>query len=203
MHSLSERFQQTLLDYSQEADTARREAMEAQLWHEYGAERAVLVLDMSGFSELSHRYGIVHYLSMVRRMQLTTGPIVQRYQGALVKFEADNGFAMFPTVDDAIEAALELNAAFATANEQTPDELDIRIACGIDYGRILVIEGWDFFGNAVNRASKLGEDLANAGEILVTQDAVQHLAAEHRHVLHPQYFEISGLRIDACRVATD
>ncbi len=49
------------------------------LWAEYGAEYAVFVLDMSGFSLLTRKYGIVHYLSMVRRMQLTTEPIVKTY----------------------------------------------------------------------------------------------------------------------------
>ena len=30
---------------------------------------------------LTRKYGIVHYLSMVRRMQLTTEPIVKSYGG--------------------------------------------------------------------------------------------------------------------------
>src|SRR6185295_5075935 len=165
MTDLSNHFQHRLLQYSQEPDSARRTALESQLWREFGTDRAVLVLDMSGFSQLAIRYGIVHYLSMVRRMQLTAEPIVGRYSGTLVKFEADNCFAMFPDVAGAIQAALELSDAFSTANEATPDELDIRIACGIDHGAILVLPGEDFFGNAVNRACKLGEDLAGPGEI--------------------------------------
>ena len=50
---------------------------------------------MSGFSLLTRRYGIVHYLSMVRRMQEVTRPIVHDHSGSVVKFEADNGFAVF------------------------------------------------------------------------------------------------------------
>jgi class 3 adenylate cyclase len=200
MSELPIHFQDLLLLYSQEADVVRRQALEALLWREFGAERAVLVLDMSGFSELAIRFGIVHYLSMVRRMQLTAEPIVLRYSGTLVKFEADNCFAMFPDVAGAIQAAIELNGAFCAANEATPDELDIRIACGIDFGSILVVPGVDFFGNAVNRASKLGEDLAEAGEILVTREAMATLPGDHAIGTSHRLYEASGIRIEACVV---
>ena len=59
-----------------------RQLIEQALWKEFGVERAVLVLDMSGFSELCERHGIVHYLSMVRRMQATAEPIIAKYDGA-------------------------------------------------------------------------------------------------------------------------
>jgi len=198
MTDLSLHFQDLLLRYSQEPDAAERAALESRLWQEFGAERAVLVLDMSGFSQLAIRFGIVHYLSMVRRMQLTAEPIVSRYSGTLVKFEADNCFAMFPDVADAIQAAIELNDAFHLANEDTPEELDIRIACGIDFGSILVVPGVDFFGTAVNRASKLGEDLAASGEILVTREAMATLPANHSIDHSPRQYDTSGIHIETC-----
>jgi class 3 adenylate cyclase len=201
MTELTNHFQELLLQYSQEPDPVRRSALESRLWREFGAERAVLVLDMSGFSQLAIRHGIVHYLSMVRRMQLTAEPIVSRYSGTLVKFEADNCYAMFPDVADAIRAAIELNDAFRAANESTPDDLDIRIACGIDFGSILIVPGVDFFGNAVNRACKLGEDLAATGEILVTRDAMATLPAGHEIGYAPREFATSGIRIDTCVLA--
>lgn len=198
MSHIPDRFQDLLLRYSQEPETDRRKAIDAQLWQEFGAERAVLVLDMSGFSQLAIRYGVVHYLSMVRRMQLTAEPLVSRYSGTLVKFEADNCYAMFPNVADAIQAAFELNDAFCVANESTPAELDIRVACGVDYGPILVVPGVDFFGNAVNRACKLGEDLAVAGQVLVTREAMATLPGDHGFAYSAHGFDISGIRIDTC-----
>jgi adenylate cyclase len=193
-------FYDFLLRYSQENDRERRTALERDLWSRYGAERAVLVLDMSGFSSLTSRYGIVHYLSMVRRMQLTAEPIVRGVGGTLVKFEADNCFAMFPDATSAVRAAIDLNRAFNKANEATPDELDIRISCGIDIGPILVIDGRDFFGDPVNRACKLGEDLAAAGEILITAAAMQAIAAEAGIEARPVNYSISGISIDAFTV---
>ena len=196
---MAERFNDLLLQHSREPDMVTRLGIEQQLWREFGAERAVLVLDMSGFSELCERHGIVHYLSMVRRMQATAEPIIGKYDGALVKFEADNCYATFPTVDGALRAALELNSAFHAANEATPDELDIRVACGIDFGQILVLHGRDFYGHAVNRACKLGEDVAIAGEILITAEAAAKLSTPHNGATRVQ-LGVSGIRIEAWSV---
>ena len=193
-------FQDLLLQYSREADAVPRKAIEAQLWSEFGTQQAVLVFDMSGFSSLSSRYGIVHYLSMVRRMQLIAEPIVLSKSGVIIKFEADNGFAIFASVASAVEAAQTLNDAFALANVDTPDELDIRIGCGIDFGDILVVNGQDFFGDAVNRACKLGEDLAAPGEILLTRSAADRLPGDFAAVLDPVDLTVSGIRIEAFHV---
>jgi adenylate cyclase len=196
---MADRFNELLLQHSREPDMVSRLGIEQQLWREFGAERAVLVLDMSGFSELCERHGIVHYLSMVRRMQATAEPIIGKYDGALVKFEADNCYATFPTVDGALRAALELNSAFHAANEATPDELDIRVSCGIDFGQILVLHGRDFYGHAVNRACKLGEDVAIAGEILITAEAAAKLSTPHNGATRVQ-LGVSGIRIEAWSV---
>src|ERR1041385_5191943 len=174
----SKKFQELLLNYSQSEQTEERSQIEDVLWAEYGAEYAVFVLDMSGFSLLTRKYGIVHYLSMVRRMQLTTEPIVKSYGGSMIKSEADNCFAVFPDPLSAVNAAIAMQHAFSAANLLTSDDLDIHIACGIDYGKILIIGHEDCFGDPVNRASKIGEDLAAAGEILITQDAMQMIPAE-------------------------
>ncbi len=160
----------------------------------------MFVLDMSGFSLLSRKFGIVHYLSMVRRMQVTVEPVVRRHSGTVVKFEADNCFAVFPEALGAVRAAIELNGAFEIVNRETPETLDIFIACGIDFGRILMIGDEDFYGDAVNRASKLGEDLARSGDILITADAAARLPASAKIEGEEVEFSISGLTMRALSV---
>src|SRR5678809_594162 len=130
--SLSEKFQENLLLYSQTESTDERHQIEEALWGDYGAEYAVFVLDMSGFSRLTRKYGIIHYLSMVRRMQMTTGPIVKSFDGYMIKYDADNCFALFPSPLNAINAAIAMQHAFDAANILTADDLDIRIGCGVD-----------------------------------------------------------------------
>jgi class 3 adenylate cyclase len=170
-------FEDLLIAYSRADEGAARQGIEQQIWSSFGTEASVMVLDMSGFSLLSQRHGIVHYLSMIRRMQLTSLPIVESHDGRVIKFEADNCFAVFPKPLQAARAAITLNHAFAASNLLTIDNLDIRIACGIDHGRVLLFNDRDLFGHPVNRASKLGEDIAESGEILVTAEAFHMIPA--------------------------
>ena len=195
--SMSQKFQELLLQFSQSEVIAERQNIEETLWADYGAEYAVFVLDMSGFSLLTRKYGIVHYLSMVRRMQLTTEPIVKSYGGSMIKYEADNCFAVFPDPLSAVHAAIAMQHAFAASNLLTSDDLDIHISCGIDYGKLLIIGHEDCFGDPVNRASKIGEDLAMAGEILITREAMQMIPAEAGIKAREIDVSISGITIPA------
>lgn len=186
-----------LLVFSQSELTEERHKIEDSLWDEFGAEYAVFVLDMSGFSLLTRKYGIVHYLSMVRRMQMTTEPIVKSYGGFMIKYEADNCFAVFPDPLSAVNAAIAMQHAFRAENLVTSDDLDIHISCGIDYGKILIVGHEDCFGDPVNRASKMGEDLAVAGEILITKEAMQMIPAGAGIKTREMNVSISGITIPA------
>lgn len=196
----SKQFQEMILRFSKETEPAVRQTIEEQLWKEYGTERVVFVLDMSGFSLLTRKYGIIHYLSMVCRMQLISEPIIKTNGGSLIKYEADNCFAVFPDTLSAINAAIALQLAFGASNLLTAEEFDVYISCGIDYGKILVVGNEDCFGDAVNRASKLGEDVATAGEILVTQEAIKMVTSELDFKLREVNISVSGLAISAYAV---
>ena len=193
----AKKFQDLLLTFSQTEELKERKKIEESLWSNFGAEFAVFVLDMSGFSMLTRKYGIVHYLSMVRRMQLTTEPIVKSYGGQMLKYEADNCFAVFPEPLAAVHAAIAMQHAFRAENLLTSDDLDIHIACGIDYGKLLIIGHEDCFGDPVNRASKMGEDVAAAGEILITKEAMEMIPAEAGILSREISISISGVNIPA------
>ena len=192
---LEKYFHEKLLLFSQESSETGRQKIEEELWESYGAEKVVFILDMSGFSQLTHKYGIVHYLSMVRRMQLISEPIVTSFEGTMIKYEADNCFAVFPDTLPAVQAAIALQFAFDASNLLTTSDFDVHIACGIDYGKVLIVGNEDCFGDAVNRACKLGEDTAAAGEILVTREAMQRLPPNSGIKSHPLNISISGLTI--------
>jgi adenylate cyclase len=115
----------------------------------------------------------------------------------MIKYEADNCFAIFPEPLSAILAAIALQHAFRAANLATPDDRDIQISCGIDYGRILIVGHEDCFGDPVNRACKMGEDLASSGEILITDEAMQMIPAEAGIKARELKISISGLTIAA------
>ena len=192
---LEKYFHEKLLLFSQENSETERQKIEDELWGQYGTERVVFILDMSGFSLLTRKYGIIHYLSMVRRMQLIAEPIVASYEGTMIKFEADNCFAVFSDTLPAIQAAIALQFAFDASNLLTTDDFDVHIACGIDYGKVLIVGNEDCFGDPVNRACKLGEDTAAAGEILVTREAMLRLPPNSGIKSRLLSISISGLTI--------
>lgn len=197
---MDQRFEQLLLEYVHASQTEEREHIQELLWQEFGHEKAILVMDMSGFSLLTQKFGIVHYLSMVKRMQLTTQPIIESHSGQVVKFEADNCFAMFDDVPASMRAAIALNAAFDEMNEYTEEPFDIRVSIGIDYGEVLLIGGPDYFGNTVNRACKLGEDVAGPGEIYVSETAFMRVPGDLGFRGRKQKLSISGIYLKAIKL---
>src|SRR5512139_3794015 len=116
---MDKRFEDLLVQYVQESGGAGRKQLEEILWAEFGATKAVLVMDLSRFSTLTERYGIVYNLAMIRRMQLTACPLIEGHGGTVVKFEADNCFAMFDDVLLAVRTATAIHQAFHDLNLQT------------------------------------------------------------------------------------
>ncbi len=130
-------FNDLLLRFSQEPNEVERNQVKQELWDKFGSTISTVIVDMSGFTRLTQAHGVVHYLSMIRRMQLVAQPIFENYDGTIVKFEADNCFAYFSMPGDAITSCIALNLALDSANILTVDELDIQISCGIDHGPCL------------------------------------------------------------------
>ena len=139
-------------------------------------------------------------LAMIRRMQLSTRPLVEERGGTIVKYEADNCYAMFDEVLPAVEAAIAIHKTFAALNRDAVEGFEISVGIGIDYGEVLLTGGSDYFGLTVNRACKLGEDVAGAGEILITAAAFNRLPADCALRAEPLELTISGLSLDALAI---
>jgi class 3 adenylate cyclase len=142
----------------------------------------MLVLDMSGFSRLTHRYGITHFLAMIERMQQLVLPVVStpRHAGRLLKLVADNVYAVFPDAPLAVDAAREVQRKLAAANQVLPADWDLHACIGIGYGDVLAVGDDEIYGHEMNLASKLGEDLGCGGEILLTEAAHARLPVHER-----------------------
>jgi class 3 adenylate cyclase len=187
-----------LVDEIADLPEADRQAAERRLRERFEVERAVLVLDMSEFSLSVRRSGIVAHLCLIRRVQRLAVPIVATHGGEVLKCEADNVFAVFPEPRGAVHAALAINRALAGASPPDAAGPPPAVGIGIDFGRVLLIPGRDAFGDAVNVAHKLGEDVARGGEILVsdaTRERLEECPAE------PLSLSVSGLHLKAWRIA--
>jgi len=177
----------------------RAAEIDAQITKVFGETLAILVMDMSGFSRQTLRHGIIHFLAQIHRMQSIAAPVVESYRGELIKQEADNILAVFPEVDQAVAAALDLDGKFAAANTMLPEHFDIHGEFGIGCGEILVVENEDLFGSEVNLASKLGEDLAQRGEILLTASAYERVD-KTAHEYEELKMSVSGIELVAYKV---
>lgn len=177
----------------------RAAEIDARIHEVFGETLAVFVMDMSGFSRQTIRRGIIHFLAQIHRMHAIATPVVESHGGEVIKYEADNVFAVFPDVEQAVDAAVELDRSLELVDTMLPDECDMHGEFGIGYGEVLVVENEDLYGSEVNLASKLGEDLAQRGEILLTEAAYARVDPARRKY-EQLSMSVSGLDLVVHRV---
>lgn len=191
-----EEFDAILARFSDSRDVADRARIDDEIWERFGTEGAVFISDMSGFSRTTRALGICHFLAQIYRVRPVVARAVGDNGGILLKAETDNCYAYFPEVNQAVKAAMEINRALDRQNQTREGADKAYISIGIDWGRVLLIGEVEYFGDPVNTASKLGEDLAARSEILVTQRAMDRVTIELDRQPDRRRERISGIDID-------
>jgi adenylate cyclase len=143
--------------------------IDQRIWDLFGEEWAVMFTDLAGFSRRVATFGIIHFLQVIFEHKRLLLPIVADHDGILIKVEADSFVIIFKRAQSALRCAVAMQHACAHVNQRRTAEEQIQLCVGIGFGRILRIGDRDVFGQEVNAASKLGEDIARGGEILVTR----------------------------------
>jgi class 3 adenylate cyclase len=159
---------------------ADKAAIDARIWDLFGEDWAVMFTDLSGFSRGVAEFGIIHFLQIIYESQRLLIPCIDIHDGILLKIEGDSMLVIFRNVDKAIECALAMQAATVDYSKDRVDAERIGLCVGLGYGRVLRIGDRDVFGAEVNAAAKLGEDIAKAHEILVTDAVRAGAASGHR-----------------------
>lgn len=157
------------------ADVAR---IDQRIWDLFGEEWAVMFTDLSGFSRRVEEFGIIHFLQIIHEQHKILLPIVERHDGLLIKEEGDSLLILFRRPERALDCAIAMQRACRQVNERRKPEEQILLCVGLGFGKLLRIADQDAWGREVNLASKLGEDTAKSGEILVT--AATRAALEQR-----------------------
>lgn len=161
---------------------ADREAVEAEIRARFEQRRAVVFTDLVGFSRRTDEFGIVHFLSLIHRKRELLAPVVEQRGGRIVKQEADSWLLLFETPGIAVTAMLECQRRCAEHNLGLAGPERLELCVGIGWGELLVIGEHDVWGREVNVASRLGEDAARGGEILVSESVHLALAGESRRI---------------------
>lgn len=193
-------FDAMIAKFADEPDADKAEAVRQSIWERFGTDGTVFISDMASFSSTSRKLGVCHFLKLIHRTRQLVGPVIERNNGTLLKCDADNCYAFFEEPGDAINASFAVSAALYELNESFGLSEQIYLSIGIDYGRVLLVDDVDFFGDPVNTASKLGEDLAIRNETLVTERAIKRARFEIPELAERMVARISEIEIKYIRL---
>jgi len=129
---------------------------------------AIVAADVAGFSRLMglDEVGTAHTL---REHRAASDALVKKHGGRIVKTTGDGVLLEFPSVVDAVECAVAVQAVMAERNDAIPQDRRMLYRIGINLGDIL-IEGEDILGDGVNVAARL-ESIAEPGGICISSSA--------------------------------
>jgi class 3 adenylate cyclase len=138
---------------------------EQELLRRHGWRRAILVVDIVGTTVASLKQGDVRSALRLLAAQRAALPLLESFRPEVLRCFADNFVALFTDVRPAVAAAQALRDC-----ESVP-------ACrfGVGYGPVLAVGPNLAQGAEMNQVSKLGEDFAQPGEILLTRGAHRRL----------------------------
>ena len=153
--------------------------IDKRIWDLFGEKWCIMFTDLSGFSRRVTKFGIIHFLQTIYESQRLLLPIIEDNDGILLKLEGDSFLIIFRNVNKALNASILMQRTLNEYNKDKNDEDKILLCIGLGYGDILRIGDVDVFGEEVNSASKLGEDTAQAEEILVTESVMHNSADFH------------------------
>lgn len=174
--SASEDRLQTLIE-SRLAAGADKERIDQRIWDLFGEEWCVMFTDLAGFSRSVAAFGIIHFLQTIYESERLLIPEIESHDGIMLKSEGDSLLIIFRNVQKAMRAAIAMQRATFEYNATRAPEDQVLLCVGLGFGRMLRIGDADVYGAEVNAASKLGEDIAKAAEILVT-NAVREACGE-------------------------
>jgi class 3 adenylate cyclase len=133
---------------------------------------AVLFADIAGSTRLYEVLGnhpaqeiVEHALSGMTR-------VAGRHGGTLVKTIGDEIMCRFPSADQAVAAAIDIQTGLRDGDIDVGHPLQVRI--GLEYGPMILQNG-DLFGDSVNVASRVS-GIAKGGQIITTRYTVEALS---------------------------
>jgi TolB-like protein/Tfp pilus assembly protein PilF len=106
---------------------------------------------------------------VLREHRAVSDALVAKHGGRIVKTTGDGVLLEFPSVVDAVECAVGVQAVMAERNDGVPQDRRMLFRIGINLGDIL-IQGDDILGDGVNIAARL-EGIAEPGGICISSSA--------------------------------
>ena len=133
-------------------------------------ERSFAFVDLCGFTRFTDTHGDEEAVEVLTRFRAVVRKIASDHAVRVDKWLGDG--AMFVSTDDRrlIDALLELMGRADTADVALP------LRCGVAKGPVILLEGDDYVGSAVNLAARLC-NAADPNELLATSPLVAAVPA--------------------------
>lgn len=141
-------------------------------------ELAIVFADVVGSTKLYELLGDLRARDMVGICIDVMRVATEQNHGTVIKTMGDEVMATFPTADDALNAAAQMQKQIVLHPALKVDEQTVAIRIGCNFGPV-VLENRDIFGSAVHTANRMTSQ-AKAGQIITTATMVEHLSDEWR-----------------------
>lgn len=161
-------------------------------------EMAVLMSDASGFSRKTREYGILQFLAVMTQCYDRLVPVLEKRRGQCLAKGADNILAIFEDPADAVAAAVDMQLWLRRRNRGRRDADRFNICIGVHFGPLVRLSD-NAYGETVNTAAKIGEDLAAKDEVLVTGEVAERVRDRFRCV-YSRATMLGGRSVELYRV---
>jgi class 3 adenylate cyclase len=141
-------------------------------------ELAILFADVVGSTRLYEQLGDQRARELIAACIDVMRSATEQHQGTVIKTMGDEVMSTFPTANDALNAAAQMQKAIASNADMLVDGQPVSIRIGCHAGPV-VLENRDVFGTTVHTANRMTSQ-AKAGQIITTQAMVDLLSPEWR-----------------------
>ena len=142
-------------------------------------EVAILFADVVGSTQLYDKFGDTKASETVAACLDVMKDATQQFNGTVIKTIGDEVMATFPTVDEAMSAAVSMQAKITADNKQE-DRIAVSIRIGCHFGPV-VQEQNDIFGAAVHTANRMTSQ-AKSRQIVISGETVKRMSDTFKEV---------------------
>jgi len=139
------------------------------------SEVAILFADVVGSTQLYDKFGDTKASETVAHCLEVMKEATHKFDGTVIKTIGDEVMCTFPSVDDAMGAAAQMQARISTDKDDGEDRIPVSIRIGCHFGPV-VEEQNDIFGAAVHTANRMTSQ-AKAKQIVMSGTTVEQMGS--------------------------
>ena len=160
-------------------------------------ELAILFADVVGSTRLYELMGDLRARDMVAICIDVMRSATEEHHGTVIKTMGDEVMSTFPTADDALNAAAQMQQLITEHAQLKVDGQPVAIRIGCHFGPV-VLENRDVFGATVLTANRMTSQ-AKAGQVITTAATVDRLSPKWRAAV--RQIDIATLKGQGAEVA--